>query len=261
MAARILVILACTVLSYHAVSGCGGAAGGAGAAGAAGAAAAAAGNAGNHFGQIAGGVGHVAAAVGHAAGKCIYKEAEVRMADGSKRRVQHLEAGDEVLAYAEGKGVHMSRIVGELHNDDDTLVKIVEIQTSNGRKIPVTPMHSLFARQCLSDEKWSTKAAYEIRVGDCLPRYYPDGDVVEESVTDIRVFDARGIRQPVTETGTIIVDDVVISCYDRVVNQDATHMALYPYRWLIGFSKAYVAQFKSMLPSLYDLITFDTTLF
>jgi len=143
-----------------------------------------------------------------------------------------------------------------------TLVKIIEIETSSGRKIPVTAAHSLFARQCLSDDRqWSTKSAHEIRVGDCLPRYHTDGDVVEESVTNIRVFDARGIRQPVSEAGTIIVDDVVISCYDRVVNQDATHLALFPYRWIMGLSQTYMVQVKSIIPSLINLITFDTSLF
>jgi len=248
--ARFLVILAYTVISYNSAYGCGGGAGGA-AAGVGGAVA----HAGNHFGEIAGGLGHVV-------GKCIYEEAEVRMADGTKKRVKHLEIGDQVLAYSVEKGVHESRVFGELHNDNETLIRIVEIQTSSGRKVPVTSAHSIFARQCLSDDReWSTKSAYEVRVGDCLPRYYADGDVVEESVTNIRVFDARGIRQPVTETGTIIVDDVVISCYDRVVNQDATHMALFPYRWLLGLSKAYVAQFKSLLPTFYNLITFDTAVY
>jgi len=255
-AARILIILA-SVIFYDTAHGCGAGAGGA-AAGVAGAAGVAshASNAGGLGAGVLGAVGFIPK------GKCIYEEAEVRMADGTTKRVKHLEIGDEVLAYTVEEGVHPSRVFGELHNDNETLIQIVEIQTSTGRKIPVTPAHSLFARQCLSDDqKWSTKAAYEVRVGDCLPRYYAGGDVVEESVTNIRVFDARGIRQPVTETGSIIVDDVVISCYDRVVSQDATHMALFPYRWMIGLSKAYVAQFKSLLPTIYNLITFDTALF
>lgn len=260
MASRIFVLLAIVGTFYSTAYGCGGAAGGA--AVGVGAVAGGAGNVvghGLHLGEIANGVGHIAV-VG---GRCIYEEAEVRMADGSKKRVKNLENGDRVLAYSVEKGVHPSTIFGELHNDNKTKVRIVEIQTSSGRKIPVTPMHSLFVRQCLSDENtWSTKAAYEVSVGDCLPRYYSEGgDVVEESVTDIRVFAARGIRQPVTETGTIIVDDVVISCYDRVVSQDATHMAVFPLRWILGLSKAYAAQFKSMLPAFYNLITFDTSLF
>jgi len=261
--ARIIAILACVAISYNSYAyGCGGGvgAGVGGGAGHVGEVVGHVGGVGNHFGQIAGGLGHVA---GHVPiGKCIYEEAEVRMANGAKKQVKHLDIGDEVLAYSMEKGVHPSRIFGELHNDNETLIKIIEIQTSSGRKIPVTPAHSLFVRQCLSDgESWSTKAAYEVSVGDCLPRYYTDGDVVEESVTHIRVFDARGIRQPVTETGTIIVDDVVISCYDRVVNQDATHMALFPYRWLMALTKAYAAQFKSLVPTFYNLITFDTSLF
>jgi len=251
----ILAILVATYCNY--AHGCGGAAGGAaaGVGAGAGSVAGGVGNVGNHFGQIA-------QAAGIIGGRCIYDEAEVRMADGTMRRVKNLEIGDEVLAYNTEKGIHPSRIYGQLHQDNETEIKIVEIETSSGRKIPVTGQHSLFARQCLSDgQKWSTKSAQEIRVGDCLPRYYTDGDVVEESVINIRVFDARGIRQPVTETGTIIVDDVVISCYDRVVNQDATHMALFPYRWFMGLTQAYASQVKSLIPSLINLITFDTSLF
>jgi len=255
-AGRVLTILAYMAVAYNTVVyGCGGAAGGAAAG--VGAGVGAVGHVGGEMGHVAE-IGHIGAVFG----KCIYEEAHVRLANGAMKQVKHLQIGDDLLAYSVEKGVHVSPVIGELHNDNETSVKIVEIETSSGRKIPVTPMHSLFVRQCLSDgQTWSTKAAYEVSVGDCLPRYYTEGDVAEEAVTNIRVFDARGIRQPVTETGTIMVDDVVISCYDRVVNQDATHMALFPYRFLMGLTKAYAAQFKSVLPSLYNLVTFDASLF
>lgn len=249
----ISAILACMAVSYNSFAcGCAGAGAGAGVG--------AVGNGVGHLGHVGDAFGHIPVIV--PGGKCIYDEAEIRMADGAKKRVKHLEIGDEVLAYSVEKGVHPSRIYGELHNDNETTVSIVEIQTSGGRLVPVTPAHSLFVRPCLSDgHRWTTKTAMEISVGDCLPRYYTDGDVVEESVVNIRVFNARGIRQPVTETGTIIVDDVVISCYDRVVNQDATHMALLPYRWLKGLTQTYTAHFKSLIPALYNFINFDTALF
>jgi len=265
----ILAILAYVAISRNSfVHGCGAAAGGAaagaGAIGGVGGAVGHVGGAGLHLGEIAHGVGE---GLGHVpvvvpVGRCIYDEAEVRMGNGAKKQVKHLEVGDEVLAYSVEKGVHPSRIFGQLHVDNETTVRILEIETSSGRKIPVTAAHSLFARECLSDgQKWTTKSAFEIGVGECLPRYYTDGDVVEDPVTNIRVFEARGIRQPVSETGTIMVDDVVISCYDRVVSQDATHMALFPYRWLVGLTQTYAAQVKSLVPSLINWINFDTSLF
>jgi hypothetical protein len=194
--------------------------------------------------------------------KCLYEEADLRMADGSKMKVKDLRIGDEVLAYSVHKGIHASPIIGELHNDNETMVKIFEIETNGGRKVQVTGDHSLFVRQCLSDDQtWSAKMADEVSVGDCVPRYYmADGEVIEEAVSKIRVFDARGIRQLVTETGTIIVDDVVISCYAGVVNQDATHMALLPYRLMSRFTQSsMMTQFKSLLPSFFNLIGFMET--
>jgi len=244
-----LAIIFCSTISYNSfVSACG-----AGPAGAA-AGVAGAGGAGLHLGELG-------LAPGLVGGKCIYEEAEIRMADGGKRKVKNLQIGDQVLAYSLNKGIHPSRIFGELHNDNETMVKIIEIETNTGRKIPVTPEHSLFVRQCLSDgQKWSPKTAQQISVGDCVPRYYmADGDVIEEAVTEIRVFEAKGIRQPVTETGTIIVDDIVVSCYDRVVNQDATHMALFPYRWISTLRQNYMAQIKSLLPSFFNMIGFMET--
>lgn len=216
-----------------------------------------------HVGEI-GHIGHIGdiAHVGDAFGKCIYDEADVRMADGTSKKVKYLNAGDQVMAYDPDTGIHPSRVLGQLHSDKDTLITIVEIETSSGRKIPVTREHSLFVRQCLSDSDWSPKSAQEVSVGDCVPRYYAaDGDVVEESVTNVRLFEAKGILQPVTETGTIVVDDVVISCYDRVVDQRATHMALLPYRWFMGAAQTYGANLKSLVPSLLNVIGFDSSLF
>jgi hypothetical protein len=255
----ILAILAYVAISRNSlVHGCGGAAGGAAVEGVG-----AVGGIGRVVGDVSHGIGAgIPLGMPIGPGKCIYDEAQVRMANGAKKLVKHLQIGDEVLAYSVEKGVHPSRIFGQLHVNNETTVKIFEIETSSGRKIPVTAVHSLFARQCLSDgQKWTTKSAFEIGVGECLPRYYTDGDVVEDPVTNIRVFEARGIRQPVSETGTIMVDDVVISCYDRVVNQDATHMALFPYRWLLGLTQTYATQVKSLVPSLINWINFDTSLF
>jgi len=125
----------------------------------------------------------------------------------------------------------------------------------------VTGEHSLFVRRCLSDEQnWTPRTAQQVNVGDCVPRYFSsDNEVIEEAVTKIRVFEAKGIRQPVTETGTIIVDDVVVSCYDRVVNQDATHMALFPYRWLSNLRQNYMNQLKSLFPSIFNWFGFLET--
>jgi hypothetical protein len=229
---------------------------------------AAAGGAGRAVGLAVNPAGHISHGIAGAAqipipiGKCIYEEAEVRMADGTLKKVKHLNAGDQALAYDAQVGVHASRVLGEFHSDNETLITIVEIETSSGRKIPVTMEHSLFVRPCLSGDEWSPKSAQDVSVGECVPRYDArDGDVIEESVTDIRLFSARGIRQPVTETGTIIVDDVVISCYDRVVSQRATHMALLPYRFFLGLAKTYGANFKSLLPAVWNAIGFDASLF
>jgi hypothetical protein len=250
---RVLTILLATSTSL--VEGCRAGAGGA----AAGAAAGAAGNVGRHLGENAGAhiAEHVGLHVGGAfLGRCIHEEADVRMADGMKKKVKHLEIGDEVLAYEQSKGIHVSRVSSDLHNDKDTLVPILEIKTSTGRLIPLTPQHSLFARECLSDgREWTAKSARDIRVGDCLPRYYEgEKDVVEEAVVDIRVFEAKGIRQPVTETGTIVVDDIVVSCYDRVVSQQATHLVMLVYRWFSNVKSNYSKQVTSIVPTLFNFI-------
>jgi len=210
---------------------------------------------------VGAGVGNIAGIAGAIpGGKCIYDEASVRMADGSTKKVKNLEIGDHVLAYSPNRGVHASRIFADLHNDKDTSMSIYEIETSSGRKIPVTAEHSLFVRPCLSDDKenWTPKSAQDVRVGECVPRYYREdgGDVIEDSVVRVRVFEAKGIRQPVTETGTIVVDDVVVSCYDRVVDQDASHMALFPYRWILQLTQTYATQAKSLIPSILNAIGF-----
>jgi hypothetical protein len=243
----VIRILALIIGLSSLAGACGPGVGGAGAAVGAGAGAGA--------GHVVGEGLHVISVVGH--GKCLYDEAEVRMADGSLRKVKNLEIGDRVLAYNKDRGVHASRVYVDFHNDNETTVAIFEIQTSTGRKIPVTAEHSLFVRRCLSDQNWTPKSAQDVRVGDCVPRFYAgDADVIEESVTNVRVFESKGIRQPVTETGTILVDDVVVSCYDRVVDQDATHMALLPHRWFAQLKNNYAQQLKSMLPSFFKLIGF-----
>ena len=119
-----------------------------------------------------------------------------------------------------------SPIIAFLHRDLDELASYKRIRTKNA-KIELSARHLIHRRD--DGFVWAEKLAKgdEILV---LSSKHANKSSWEE-ITEITEVNKQGLLAPLTEQGTIIVDNVYASCYAVVKYHSVGHIALAPYRW------------------------------
>lgn len=127
-----------------------------------------------------------------------------------------LRVGDEV---AVGGGA-FSRVFMFTHRVAEGRFRFVELRTRSAR-IALSAGHYIYAAGSL-------KAAGDVRVGDSLRL----ADGTEERVRSARWVKEKGLYNPQTEQGDIVVNGVVASTYTEAVPPKAAHALLTPARAL-----------------------------
>lgn len=149
---------------------------------------------------------------------CFPGSAIVQLIDGQKVRIDSLRLGDQVLA-AGGK---YSRVFMFSHSEDDGSFRpFVSLTTVSGRVLTLSPGHYVPVR---NNRKFSR--ADNVSIGDVLTISNGLFDIV----TGMSRVRARGLYNPHTYAGTIVVDDMVVSCYTAEIYPAAAHSLLSPLR-------------------------------
>uniref|UniRef100_A0A147AUC3 Hedgehog protein n=1 Tax=Fundulus heteroclitus TaxID=8078 RepID=A0A147AUC3_FUNHE len=162
-------------------------------------------------------------------GGCFPGSSTVTLLDGSKKAVKDLRTGDKVLA-ADGDGNPVyTDFIMFLDRDSATRRTFYVIETEAGQKITLTAAHLLFVSRDNSTR--SAVFAGDVRPGHKVFVY--DGEprpLVAVSVKRIYTQQHQGSYAPVTAQGTVVVDQVLASCYAVIEDHQLAHWALAPVR-------------------------------
>ncbi|KAF7705952.1 hypothetical protein HF521_019206 [Silurus meridionalis] len=164
-------------------------------------------------------------------GGCFPASARVRLKGGAMKEVKDLKVGDEVLAADESGNLVYSPFLMFADRDGARRRTFRVIETKSPRtRISLTEAHLLFTAQNFT--------LTETFAGDVEPGQ--EVMIVEEGGAGRRIRAVRvdriyeeareGWFAPLTGHGTIVVDDVLTSCYAAVRNQKLAHLAFAPVR-------------------------------
>ncbi|KAJ8900696.1 hypothetical protein NDN08_004234 [Rhodosorus marinus] len=142
---------------------------------------------------------------------CFPEGALVVMEDGSSKRMDQVRAGDRVMV-SSGR---FSDVFGFGHKDGSITSEFVRIETTSEHVIELTAGHYMVIEGTLL-------AAKDVTSGDILTLY--DGST--SKVANISLVNRRGLYNPHTLEGTIIVNDVLASTYTEAVNPKFAHLML-----------------------------------
>lgn len=181
-------------------------------------------------------------------------------------RMDALEVGDEVLS----AGGTFSKVYTFSHKDESKEVTYLQILTeSMAEKHPleITEKHMLFVND-RNGSKTRLAFAQDVKVGDLLAST-SNADRPFSRVVSIQAIQRQGLYTPMTASGTIVVNGVLVSCYTALGFLDAvlskpmierlSHGAMVPYRLfcsLVGcYDESYDTEhgYNPWVGFLYDI--------
>uniref|UniRef100_A0A1A8QDT8 Hedgehog protein n=2 Tax=Nothobranchius rachovii TaxID=451742 RepID=A0A1A8QDT8_9TELE len=162
-------------------------------------------------------------------GGCFPGSSTVSLQDGTKKAVRDLQPGDRVRAAdSEGNPVYTDFIMF-IDRDSSTRRTFYVIETETGQKIRLTAAHLIFTGSERNSTQMSAVFASQVRPGQQVFAW--DGErLAAVAVKRIYTQEHVGSFAPVTAQGTVMVDQVLASCYAVIEDHQLAHWALAPVR-------------------------------
>ena len=157
--------------------------------------------------------------------ECFPSDATVEVLDVGKVQLSSLKIGQQVRTIDDQNQLTYSPIIAFLHRDQNEEGSYIRVRTKNAL-IELSPRHLIHRRN--SGFVWAEKLS---KGDEILVLSSKHANKTEwEAVTDVKDIEKQGLMAPLTEQGTIIVNNVHASCYALVRSHTIGHMALTPYR-------------------------------
>lgn len=151
--------------------------------------------------------------------------------DGDRKPMSKLRIGDKILAHDPiEKKLVFSEVLTFLDYKPSEIRIFTEIVLKSGRTLIVTPTHLVFKGNI--DNAVEVYAGNLVK-GDILLIKDVDNVLNEDVVVTVRAIKDKGIYAPLTEIGTVVVNDVIASCYAVVDSQSMAHTSFAPLRFTI----------------------------
>lgn len=170
---------------------------------------------------------------------CFPGESVVTTGTGEKKLMKDLRVGESVLALSDDGLLRPSKVLLFLDRSETARTEYVTLVTDTGKSITATPTH-LVLRWEKPERSQIRNAnpvyAKRVRINDTLLTV--DGGngggrrlrLRTERVVAVRHTELRGLYAPLTFDGTLVVDDVVASCYAVIDSQWLAHLSFLPTR-------------------------------
>lgn len=212
-------------------------------------------------------------------GGCFPPESTVLTENGGTKTLSELSVGDRIQSMdAEGRLV-FSPILLFLDRDLTEERDFVQLESADGSRVTLTASHLIYtvASQDLledvdvelmnglaSSENSSSEEerlldqmmtnttiqqfgsrlkatfASKVQIGDWIVSTGPDGRPSPQRVVGVSTVTQRGVLAPLTEQGTLVVDQVVVSCYAVIDDQSIAHWAFAPVRLVNNVHKSLI---------------------
>lgn len=198
----------------------------------------------------------------HKSGGCFPGSSLVRTDDGHTKRLDQLRLGDRVAALDQSSGeLVYSEVIAFLDRITSEKRQFVKLRTKSGNVIELTPTH------LVPVQGKSIEFASRVQPGDrVLVRHELDSEneisrtedqlkdeeklaLRWDEVVEVTLVLEQGAYAPLTYEGTVLVNDVVASCYAVLANHRLAHYAFLPLR-LWATLESGLAKLANMLRNL-----------
>nr|XP_057938582.1 indian hedgehog B protein-like [Doryrhamphus excisus] len=169
-------------------------------------------------------------------GGCFPADAQVILEGGVTKHMRDLQLGERVLASSatDGHGSLLySPVLSFMDLQPNTSKIFTIIGTNTGLNITLTAAHLVFVTDCpggLQEESVRTTFASEVQPGQCVLTSQGT-ETTLAVVTSVEEKQSIGLYAPLTQHGSIVVNNVLASCYAAVDDHHLAHWGLAPLRF------------------------------
>jgi hypothetical protein len=164
--------------------------------------------------------------------KCFSGDSTVEIKTTKVRKsMSNLKIGDEILVDINDQGQRIyESIYSFIHASPHGIYDYLKISIGNNseKSLIISSDHLIFR---FNEE--NPVFAGHLRIGDQLQIISKYGYIQPGTVMNIKLVKAQGFYAPLTRSGKLVVDGVVVSNYATVSNHQLAHLAMQPYRWWI----------------------------
>ncbi len=158
---------------------------------------------------------------------CFPGEATVQDETGTTKMMKDVRIGDRLQVVMPDGSLRYEDVYLLTHNDPDIAGPFVELALASGQSLTLSPRHFIpIAPEAGAGwESRVLKGANEVKVGDVVWHQGSDGAMLATTVTAVTETVGTGAFNPLTLSGTIVVDGVVASAHsdwflDGIVSAD-----------------------------------------
>jgi len=126
-----------------------------------------------------------------------------------------LKIGNQVLVFNEAtRQTSFETIDSFIHRRTDVTTKFIDVETGAGTHMSLTPGHMVPVVACDAVGTPELKAAGSLGLDECV-LVNRDGQVNPSRIVGLSESTKTGIYAPLTQSGNLVVDNTVGSCYSN----------------------------------------------
>ncbi|CAF3480748.1 unnamed protein product [Rotaria sp. Silwood1] len=171
--------------------------------------------------------GSSASATATAVAYCFSDDMLVTLTTGQRIPIGKLRAGDKLLTI-DGSKIITSEMVMMLDKHASIEGIFYTITTMSGHNISLTDVHLIPI--ITVDGLLNYVPVRDIKKGDIL-YVVSNGTLIQSPVINVKLEVKVGYFSPLTTAGTLLVNDILVSCYANVKSHDNAHFYMAPFRW------------------------------
>ena len=148
--------------------------------------------------------------------------------------MSELSTGDSVLSLKSDGTLGYSEVLTFLDRSENRVGKFYNIHTSDQRQITLTDKHMIYVSQTNSSAISNYKPIFaeKVQLNNFVLLSDNNINIRISQIVQITTHTTSGVYAPLTFEGTIVVDDIVASCYGVIDNEFIAHASFAPMRAL-----------------------------
>lgn len=172
-------------------------------------------------------------------GGCFSGTGTVQTPDRGRVYISDIKVGDQILTMTKDGTLQYSDVITFLDRDEHRNGLFYTLFMSDERTITLTDKHLIYTSASNHTTLHSFVARYadSVKIGQYV-LIAENLDVIKPSkVIDIKIDTQKGVFAPLTAEGSIVVNDVVASCYGVINSEFIAHAVFAPTRLLHTISQ------------------------